>query len=97
MRRLFSDAHYDFIGLRRIAYMASGAALIISLLAGLAWELTRGSWLNYGVDFAGGTLVQVRFVDPVAISDETLGHEAVHHAASVIMPRGLGCAQPGSL
>jgi preprotein translocase subunit SecF len=69
MRRLFSDAHYDFIGLRRIAYMASGAALIISLLAGLAWELTRGSWLNYGVDFAGGTLVQVRFVDPVAISD----------------------------
>jgi antirestriction protein ArdC len=28
---------------------------------------------------------------------KTLGHECVHHAASVIMPRGLGCAQPRSL
>ena len=36
---------------------------LIALVLGFAifWEATRGSWLNYGVDFTGGTLVQVQF------------------------------------
>lgn len=60
MRRLFSDAHYDFIGLRRRAYVVSGIALAIGIVGMLFWQFAGGSWLNYGVDFTGGTLVQVQ-------------------------------------
>jgi preprotein translocase subunit SecF len=61
MRRLFANANYDFINRRRTAYMASGIALIIALAAAAFWELRpNSSWVNYGVDFTGGAMVQVR-------------------------------------
>ena len=60
MYRLFSDAHYDFLGLRKKAYLASGTALAVSLAAAVFWGISKGQPLNYGVDFTGGTVVQVR-------------------------------------
>jgi len=58
--RFFSDANYDFIGLRRKAYILSAAALVLCLIAAIVWTLTPGrSWLNYGVDFLGGTQIMV--------------------------------------
>lgn len=63
MRRLFSEAHYDFINQRKRAYALSGLALALVLVLGLVWQFSRGSWLNYGVDFAGGTIIQVHFND----------------------------------
>ncbi|HSJ09890.1 MAG TPA: protein translocase subunit SecF [Longimicrobiales bacterium] len=59
MRRLFANAHYDFISNRRKAYMFSGIVLAAGLAAALFFAASRGSWLNYGVDFTGGSLVQV--------------------------------------
>jgi preprotein translocase subunit SecF len=67
--RFFANANYDFIGRRRTAYMISAAALAVALLAALAWEVTRDSWLNYGVDFTGGTIVQVQFEEPTSVGD----------------------------
>jgi preprotein translocase subunit SecF len=69
MYRLFSDAHYDFIAFRRRAYMASGGFLVLLLITALFMQFTRGSWLNYGVDFAGGTMVQVQFNETTTPSD----------------------------
>lgn len=69
MRRLFSDAHYDFIGQRRKAYIGSAIALSICLLGALFFQFSQGSWLNYGVDFTGGTLVQVQFQQPTTVAD----------------------------
>lgn len=69
MRRFFSDAHYDFIGLRRRAYLVSAIALAVGIVGMLFWQIARGSWLDYGVDFTGGTLVQVQIDDDVAIAD----------------------------
>lgn len=59
MRRLFANANYDFISRRRPAYVVSATALLISVAAAIFWQTTRGSWVNYGVDFTGGTIVQV--------------------------------------
>lgn len=60
MRRLFANANYDFIGMRRTAYMVSAVAIAVSLAAAIFWQLRADhSWVNYGVDFTGGTLVQV--------------------------------------
>jgi preprotein translocase subunit SecF len=62
--RLFLNASYDFIGWRRIAYVGSGSLILIGILTAVFWQISKGSWLNYGVDFTGGTLVQVQFKQP---------------------------------
>jgi preprotein translocase subunit SecF len=59
MRRLFANANYDFISRRRTAYMLSGLAVAISLMTALFWQFREGTWMNYGVDFTGGSIVQV--------------------------------------
>lgn len=54
---------FDFIGRRWIAISASAVLIVIGLLtAGI-----RG--LNYGIDFAGGTLVELRMPRDVDIED----------------------------
>src|SRR5690606_11225682 len=67
--RLFANANYDFIGNRRIAYAITAAALALFLVAALVFQFSRGSWLNYGVDFTGGTLLQVRFEQPTSVNE----------------------------
>ena len=62
MIQLFKDVNYDFIGKRRWAYIAS--AVFIAL--GLVSIGVKGG-LRYGIDFSGGTLIQVRFEKPPAI------------------------------
>jgi preprotein translocase subunit SecF len=54
---------FDFVGKRRIAVVLS----IVVNLAVLLWALPQVHGLNFGVDFAGGTEMEVRFdkaVDP---------------------------------
>jgi preprotein translocase SecF subunit len=53
--QFFSEPHINFVGVRRFAYVLSGAALL-----GTAILLLSGT-LKGGVDFTGGHLVQVRF------------------------------------
>jgi preprotein translocase subunit SecF len=54
----------DFIGKRKIAYIVSGALILFTILL----LVLRGG-PNYGVDFAGGILVQVRFSQPTTIDE----------------------------
>jgi preprotein translocase subunit SecF len=62
--RFFEYARFKFIERRKIAYVVSGTALTFLLAGALFWQVNRGSWLRYGVDFTGGTLVQVHFNQP---------------------------------
>lgn len=62
--RLFANAQYKFLSQRKKAYILSGSLVILGLFSVL---VHRG--LNYGVDFTGGTLLQVRFETNVAASD----------------------------
>lgn len=68
--RIFNEANYPFIAIRRKAYIFSSAVLAIAIAAMIANVAIIGSWQNYGVDFTGGTLVQVRFSIPM--TDEEL-------------------------
>jgi preprotein translocase subunit SecF len=65
--RLFANADYTFIEQRRKAYVVSGIVLLIGIGAMILNIVTTGSWLNYGVDFTGGSLVQVHFDDEVDV------------------------------
>jgi preprotein translocase subunit SecF len=58
------DTHIDFIGLRRYTIFVSGT-LILAAIA--LWVIRGGP--NYGVDFAGGTMVHLRFHERHAASE----------------------------
>jgi preprotein translocase subunit SecF len=59
--RFLANANYDFLGRRRIAYLATLAITLSGLLV-LLW---RG--LNYSVEFTGGTLVQIQSSKPIDV------------------------------
>lgn len=51
----------DFMSKRKLAYMASAALVVLSLVL----LFTRG--LNLGIDFTGGTVVEVGYAEPVQL------------------------------
>lgn len=59
----FSQINFDFLGMRKKFYIASGIIIIIGVIS-LA---TKG--LNFGVDFTGGRTYVVRFDKPVSTND----------------------------
>ncbi len=67
--RLFGNAHFKFIEVRKTAYIGSGIALLIAIAFGVFWHFDKGDWVNYGVDFLGGTIVQVHFNQPATVAD----------------------------
>ena len=88
MRFIKPDTKIDFIGKRKIAFSLSGAFIIISILS-----LIIHNGPKLGIDFAGGTLIQIQFKTAVQIDNiksglETLGlgkssvqqfGERIHH------------------
>jgi preprotein translocase subunit SecF len=59
MQLIKPDINIDFIGKRKLAFIIS----LVLILAGFA-SLIRHGGPHYGIDFAGGTLVQVQFERP---------------------------------
>jgi preprotein translocase subunit SecF len=62
--RFFRNASYDFLSVRRKAYVVSA----VLILLGIGSLVLRGG-PRYGVDFTGGTLLQVEFVEQTSVSD----------------------------
>jgi len=73
--RIFKDAKFNFLQTRKRAYWVSGTVLGLGVLAMVFNVFAIGSWLNYGVDFTGGTLVQVQVLEGTTEGDirEALG------------------------
>lgn len=80
--RIFANANFDFLGARKASFLGSGALILVTLVMALVWQFNQGSWLNYGVDFTGGTLVQVRFETETSVGE-------VREVASSVAP-GVG-------
>ena len=59
MQLIKPNTNIDFVGKRKLAFFVSIALILI----GIASLIVKGG-PNYGIDFAGGTLVQVKFVEP---------------------------------
>jgi preprotein translocase subunit SecF len=66
--RFFQNANYQFIERRRKAYVVSALVLFTAIAAMVGFSVTGNGWVNYGVDFTGGTLVQVEFSQPTDVS-----------------------------
>lgn len=74
--RFFRKTNIDFIGKRRTWYYVS----LFVTVAGIVWALARG--VEYGIDFAGGTEVQLQFQRDVSIEDMrgALDHASIRGA-----------------
>jgi preprotein translocase subunit SecF len=59
---ILGKTNFDFIGKRHIAYLISGVLVFSGILALV--QISRGA-ANMGIDFAGGTSIQVKFQKPV--------------------------------
>jgi len=67
--RIFGSASYRFIEGRKKAYIVSSIAILAGVVAMVLNISAIGSWQNYGVDFEGGSLVQVGFSQDVTTGD----------------------------
>jgi len=76
MQLIRPDINIDFIGKRKIALTISALMILISL------GMLAVKGLNFGIDFTGGTLVEVKFDKAPSIAD----------VRSSISPKGFGNA-----
>ena len=79
MMQLFANPNYDFIGKRRWAYLLSAVFILIGLVS----LISKGG-LRYDIDFAGGTLVQVRFEQAPRVGDIRQSLAAVGMETAII-------------
>ena len=83
MLQIFVNAKYDFVGKRRWFYLASGGFMLLSLVS----ILLHGG-LNYGIDFTGGALVQVRYDKPASVDLVRRGLDDIRLGGAVIQQFG---------
>jgi preprotein translocase subunit SecF len=85
MTRFFANANYDFIRVRRQAYIVTGVLLAIGLVALL------GRRIRYSIEFTGGTLIEARTTGaPWDIEAVRTGLEGAGIASAEITPFGDG-------
>ncbi|MBM4138440.1 MAG: protein translocase subunit SecF [Nitrospira sp.] len=66
MLEILGKTNIDFMGKRKIAFAFSGVMVLLGLIALV--QIARGS-ANLGIDFAGGTAVQLKFNQVVRIDE----------------------------
>ena len=66
MIEIVGKTNIDFMGKRRLAAVCSGVFIFLGLLAVV--QIGRGA-ANLGIDFAGGTAVQLKFDQPIRIEE----------------------------
>ena len=64
MFEILGKTNIDFMGKRNIAFVFSGVMVLLGVLAVI--QISRGA-ANLGIDFAGGTAVQLKFDHPIRI------------------------------
>lgn len=62
---VIGKTNIDFLGMRRVAFTISTLLVLVGVFATI--QIVRGR-ANLGIDFAGGTSVQVRFEQPVELA-----------------------------
>jgi preprotein translocase subunit SecF len=83
MRFIKPDINLDFVGRKKIAFYLSIACIAISFLSLIIHKGPR-----LGIDFAGGTLIQIKFASAVPIDDIKSGLESIGVTKSSVQQFG---------
>ena len=83
MQFIKSDVNINFIGKRKIAFIVSVAMILVSIIS-----LILHGGPRQGIDFAGGTLIQVKFLAPVKIDDIKAGLQSIGLGKSSVQSFG---------
>jgi len=75
--------NFDFVGRMKLAFGISLAMIVVSI-ASIIWH----GGLNYGIDFAGGTLVQLKFQKAVSAEQIRNAFRPIGLQNSIIQPFG---------
>jgi len=81
--RFFKEASFNFLGARQRAYVVSAVLLAL----GVVFFFLRGG-LSYGVEFTGGTLMQVEFEEALSVGE--LRDALVAEGLSGVQIQGFG-------
>lgn len=73
MLEILGKTNIDFMGKRKYAFLFSGVMVLLGIIALI--QIGRGS-ANLGIDFAGGTAVQLKFDQPIRIDEARKALEA---------------------
>jgi preprotein translocase subunit SecF len=80
MMEIVGKTSVDFMGKRNIAFTVSGVLVFLGIVAVIG---IMAGWANLGIDFAGGTAVQLKFDQPLGIEE----------ARNALQSHGLGEAE----
>ncbi len=80
MLEILGKTNIDFMGKRKLAFAFSGVMVLLGVIALV--QIARGA-ANLGIDFAGGTAVQLKFDQPIKIDE----------ARQALESNGLGNAE----
>jgi preprotein translocase SecF subunit len=83
MLQILVNTNFDFVRWRRWAYLISGVAILIGVA-----HIAYSGGLRYGIDFSGGTLLQVRFERPITVDAVRAALAKVQAGESVIQEFG---------
>lgn len=62
--QFFQNLNIDFVGKRRIGYIFSGSLILLGILS-----LVIHKGPKYGIDFTGGTSLELKFEQPISTAD----------------------------
>lgn len=82
--QIFVNTNFDFLGKRYIALAISFLVILAGLIFLIHHKAETGNLLNYGIDFAGGTLIQVRFAKTLSIESLRTDIEALNLGDTMI-------------
>ncbi|MBK5937343.1 MAG: protein translocase subunit SecF [Halorhodospira halophila] len=77
-----NDPNFDFLGRRRIGFGLSAVLLVLSI-GSLLWQ-----GLNLGIDFTGGTLVEVGYEESVEVAEVEAALQGTDYADAQVLHFG---------
>lgn len=83
---IIGKTNIDFIGMRNISFIVSAVISIIGIISIV--QISRGA-ANMGIDFVGGTVLQLKFEKPVDMADARKALDG-HGVAAALQEIGAG-------